>query len=306
MKDNSFETPAILIIAFNRPNTTEKLINAIRKSKPKKIFFAVDGPRKNNKDDEIKVAKVKKLLKKIDWKCKIKTHYGDKNLGCPIGGNTAIKWFFENVKEGIIFDDDCIPTEDFFRFCAEMLEKYRDDKRVMHISGYNIKRKNKQTKSYYFSNYPYIWGWASWSRAYGKYDFEMKSYPEFKKKNCLKEVYPSFIERKYIKYLLDLAYKNPESSGDMQWIYAMISNGGLSIVPNKNLINYIGFEKNASNTKKEDSFLYSPPQKLNFPLVHPSFMICDREKDIEYINYNLKNKIKKKFLKLLRLIKSLP
>ena len=160
-----FKTPPVLLIAFNRPETTKKVFEEIRKVKPKELFISIDGPR--NEQEKQKTEEVKKILSNVNWHCKIHQRFSKENQGIIKGAGGAIDWFFDNVKEGIVFDDDCVPDQSFFRFCAEMLEKYRDNERVMHISGDNFQSdKLKLNSSYYFSKYTYMWGWASWSRAW--------------------------------------------------------------------------------------------------------------------------------------------
>ena len=301
MKDK-FDIPPVLLIAFNRPHTAKKVLEAIGRVRPKELYVAVDGPREGNDDDVRKVKEVKDLVKTVvDWPCKVKTLFREKNGGCEKGAIGAVNWFFDNVEEGIVFDDDCVATPDFFRFATEMLEKYRNDERIMHVAGYNFHRGWKRSDySYYFSKYPYVWGWASWSRAWKKYDIDAKEYPEIRKGNYLKDIYPGFLERKYIQHLLDTAYYKNNDAGDTQWLFSVIMNNGLSIIPNTNLVSNIGFCEDSAHTKPEDSFLSLPVGKMDFPLKHPSFVVHDRVSDKRYVIWLYINKIKKYFLRIFR------
>ncbi|MEK6927954.1 MAG: hypothetical protein AABX11_05985 [Nanoarchaeota archaeon] len=291
MDIKSFNTP-ILLMGFNRPESIRKVLAEVRKARPKQIFLAVDGPR--TKEEEKKVKQVRDIAKEIDWPCKINTLFQKKNLGCRNGGITAIKWFFDNVEEGIILEDDAIPTPDFFRFCAEMLEKYRHDNRIMHVSGCNFQRGwQRERYSYYFSSYTYMWGFATWRRARKKYDPEAKLYPHLKSKGYIRDLFPNFFERKHMERILNTAYYNNNDAPDTEWLYSVFINSGLSIVPNKNLINYIGFTEDSAHTKSEDSFLYQPPSVIAFPLKHPPFIIKDIVADRRYVIWLLLNKIKK-------------
>lgn len=292
----TFNTP-ILLLAFNRPETTEKVFAGIRKIRPRKLFISIDGPRKNHPEDIEKRKQVISIIKKVDWPCELKTLIRNKNLGCGMGPATAIDWFFQNVEEGIILEDDCLPTPDFFIFCSELLEKYRNDERIMHIAGYSFQRgKSKSPYSYYFSNYPYEWGWATWKRSWKLFDVSMGEYPEFLKGRYLKLVFQNLIERVYIKRIMNFTFFKKPDVWDAQWVFAMISNGGLSIVPNKNLVSNIGFNKNATHTNKRDSYLSMPTEKIDFPLKHPPFMIRDKKSDRRYAYWLLYNFIKKKIL----------
>jgi len=285
----------VLLITFKRPETTTKVFEAIRKARPKKLFIFSDGPR--NEVEKKKVEEVRKIVSKVDWDCEVKTSFQKTNLGMVIGVLGSISWFFDNVEEGIIFDDDCVPTQEFFKFCSEMLEKYRDDERIMHICGSNFQRGWSRDKySYYFSKHTNAWGWASWRRARNKYDGKMRYYPELIKKKYLVDIFPNILERKYMeKNFNDAYYRNPGAI-DVKWTFAVIANNGLSIVPSKNLVRNIGFEETSTNTKPIDSFFSLSPKKLDFPLMHPPGVIHDRKSDWRFMSWILRHKIKKHFL----------
>lgn len=233
------KTP-ILFIIFNRPDTTKKVFETIRNAKPKRLFIAADGPRPDRPDDKSNCELTRKVTENIDWDCEAKRLYQDKNLGCGYGVSTAISWFFDNVEQGIILEDDCVPDPSFFRFCEELLEYYKDDPRIMHIGGNNfqdgIKRGNA---SYYFSEFPHIWGWASWRRAWKKYDFD-----------CLGEEYK-------------------KNNWDKQWLVSVRKQQGLAIVPNINLVSNIGFGKNATHTTELSRISDMETEEMSFPLVNP-------------------------------------
>lgn len=291
----------VLLIAFNRPNFTEKVFKEIRKARPKKLFVVVDGPR--NEEERRKVEEVRKIVSNIDWPCKVKKLIRQKNLGCRKAESSAIDWFFENVKQGIVLEDDCLPSQDFFKFCEEMLEKYRDDKRIMHISGNNFLGNWRRDKySYYFSKYPFSWGWASWRRAWKKYDVDMKLYPEIKKKKYLENIHLSFFENHSIKSLFEATYKGLDT-WDYQWFFANLINNGLSIVPNYNLVRNIGFGKNSTHTKKEHFYLSVSTKEIEFPLKHPPFMIWDEESDKKYFRRFFWKRVRNLFLRKTGLIK---
>jgi len=296
MKKAEFDEP-IMIIAFNRPESTERVFREVRKIKPKDFFLAVDGPR--NKEEEKKVQRVRDTINEIDWECNVHTLFSDKNKGCLGGVSSAESWFFDNVGRGIILEDDAVPSPDFFSFCAEMLEKYKNDERIMHITGFNYKGSCECEDSYYFSRYPYTYGFASWRRAWKKQDLKMSNYETFKKKRFFRSVFPSFLERTYTKKIFDEAYSNDKVGPDTQWLFALASNNGLTIVPKNNMIEYIGFGPESTHTSSEDAFLGAPVSRMEFPLKHPKIIVRDEEKDRQYINWLVKNKIKKRIKRLL-------
>ncbi|HWR26551.1 MAG TPA: nucleotide-diphospho-sugar transferase, partial [candidate division Zixibacteria bacterium] len=145
----SFPVP-ILLVAYNRYDTADKVFNVISKIRPDKFFFAVDGP-KDSDEDRVKVGKVRDMINRIDWNCQLETFFPDNNLGLKVNVSSAINWFFEKVEAGIILEDDCLPNISFFHFCEELLEKYRNDSRVMHIGGNFFQNKRVGSGDYYFS-----------------------------------------------------------------------------------------------------------------------------------------------------------
>lgn len=250
MNDN-LKTP-ILFIIFNRPNTTAQVFETIRKVKPQKIFIAADGPR-DNKPEDIKLCKeTREIMKKIDWDCEVKTLFREKNLGCKVAVSSAINWFFDNIEEGIILEDDCLPNQSFFNFCENMLEKYRDEEKIMHINGTNSQFGEKfGLYSYYFSHCPQVWGWATWKRAWNKYDIEMTNLDDFIK---TKKTYKLFNNKKVANFWNSLfkCTKNI-NTWDIQWSYSVMYNSGLVITPNINLVKNIGFGTNSTHTNEVDN-----------------------------------------------------
>lgn len=241
-----FETPVLLII-YKRKDTIETLVNQLRLLKPKNIFVAADGPK--NELDIIKCIETRKVIDSIDWDCNINTLFQEKNLGVALGPKTAIDWFFKENEMGIIFEDDILPSLDFFPFCEELLNKYKDNPRIMHISSMNFHfGKNVVNNSYYFSNVISPWGWASWRRAWEKFDFFIHDLHE----NIDKLEIPLFYKTELINYKKTLEnYKNNNElyAWDYQWLYCVLKNNAMGIVPSKNLALNIGFNTiDASNT----------------------------------------------------------
>lgn len=276
-----FQTP-ILVILFNRPACAVKVFDKLKKLKPAELYIAADGPRENVSADIEKCKATRKIFDNINWDCKVTKLFQEKNLGCKVGVSSAITWFFENVNEGIILEDDIVPDLSFFPFCENLLNFYRNDTRVMMISGFNHHNQWETGKySYFFSFYGGVWGWATWRRAWRLNDLAMNNWGEIKSQSVLKKVLCQ--DDKYIKCredLLNIAFKNKVNTWDYQWSLSRIANSGLSIIPVKNMINNIGFGVDATHTykrdNKEDQFLV---YKCNFPLIHNPFVIPDRKYD---------------------------
>ena len=261
----------ILFLVFNRPDKTKQVFKSIRSIKPKKIYVACDGPREDNRDDPGKIKKVKAITEEIDWDCEVQRLYREKNLGCGKAVSLAITWFFEHEELGIILEDDCLPNPTFFKYCEILLNKYKNESQIMHISGSNLNLVDPSFEdSILFSKVSFIWGWATWRRAWDCYNFEMDSWPELRQKTKL--LSKTFFDDKTIKFrtkLFDNVYNKQIDTWDYQWLYTLIENDGYAIVPKNNLINNIGFSKDATHTVKRNNQFEYGVVSMEFPLKFP-------------------------------------
>jgi hypothetical protein len=234
--------PPILFLVFNREALTKKVFDVIRKSEPSQLFIAADGPRKGNKYDTLACQKTRGIVSHIDWKCEVHTLFRDDNLGCKVAITSAIDWFFENVEQGIILEDDCLPSESFFWFCDEILEKYRLNDNIMQINGnFHLHNAKDFSNSYYFSKLNACWGWATWKRAWKNFDTNMSGYIDFKKSKGIEGYYEDKEVASWMKGYLDDASLPTCGIWSTQWAYAIMKNDGLCINPTVNLVNNIGF-----------------------------------------------------------------
>ena len=233
----------VLMIVFNRPETTEKVFAAVREYAPEKLYVAADGPRPGKPDAE-RCAAVRAIFDHVDWPCEVKTRFRKQNLGCRKGPPDAIGWFFEHEEEGVILEDDCLPSQDFFRFCAEMLERYRNNERVMAVAGSCYFDRQLNPEDYTFSKFTWTWGWASTRKAWRHFDLEMPDFPEFKKRGTIRELLPGrpFMQWRYLQVFQKCYEKSVYfyDVWDWMWTYAVMKNRGLCIVPNFNLVSNIG------------------------------------------------------------------
>jgi hypothetical protein len=271
---DSFDTP-ILFIVFNRPITAQRVFDQIKKVKPKYLFIAADGPRKSNSDDVENCLKVKRIIQQVDWECRVETLFREENLGCGLAVSSAITWFFKNVNEGVILEDDCFPDLSFFYYCKSLLNEYRNIEKVMHIGGNNFQKKTvNSSESYYFSNYNHIWGWATWRRAWDKYDYEMRDFQNSGNTGLLNNVFRSSGERKYWNKVFLLTSQMKMNTWDYQWTYAIWKNKGVSITPNCNLVVNIGFTENSTHNFLKDSYRDKLTiNSIKFPLISPNEVI---------------------------------
>ncbi len=267
---HQFFTP-ILFLIFNRPDTTRIVFDQIRKQKPRQLFIAADGPRLTHNDDVIRCKQARALIDTIDWPCEVQTLFRDENLGCGRAVSEAITWFFSHVEQGIILEDDCVPDATFFDFCTAMLERYRDDSRVMMITGLSyLLNKITSRKTYFFSRYYPVWGWATWRRAWQLYDFELAEWSSWRPVDIIEQF---FNERKIIDFwarYFDRIVNHEIDTWDIQWTYACIKHQAFCVVPFNNLISNIGyFGLHATGVKSFDQGLACRPIDVAH-LVHPS------------------------------------
>jgi hypothetical protein len=270
------KTPVLFLI-YKRLDTTKQVFEAIRKAKPPRLYIAGDGPRDDKSGETENVMAVREyVLNNIDWECEVKTLFRDKNLGCGRAVSQAITWFFGNEEQGIILEDDTLPSLSFFWFCEELLKRYKDDMRIWHIGGCNFQNGIKRGDGdYYFSALNHVWGWASWADRWKYYDFEMKSISD----DSFLEYYWKGRELKYWKDIFWKMKKLEIDTWDYQWTFCIWYLRGLSIIPQKNLVKNIGFGPEATHTKADPNFKMDL-EEIEFPLKHPDYVKRCEEADI--------------------------
>lgn len=265
------KTPIIFII-FNRSDKTKKVFEMIKKAQPEKLIVIADGPRSHMEREMEICEETRKIIKSVDWNCEVIKDYSDINLGCKRRVSSGITNAFKLVDRAIILEDDCLPNQSFFYFCEELLEKYSNNQKIMSITGDNFlfDKSSIIKESYYFSKFPYIWGWATWKRAWDKYDVTMRAWPEIKNKKI--------IPRNWKKRFEDV-YLGKIDTWDIQWTFCCLVNNGLSIVPHKNLISNIGFSSDSTHTKIKTTASKMKIEEINFSLIHPDKIIANEKAD---------------------------
>lgn len=273
---------AVLLLIFNRLDTTKQVLEAIRLARPARLYIACDGPRHNRSGEYEKVQAVRDyVIQGIDWTCKVKTLFKDRNLGCKNAVESAITWFFEHETMGIILEDDCLPSPSFFPYCEELLNRYLDDERIMAISGDNFQFNHQRTQdSYYFSRYPHCWGWATWRRAWQQYDKNMVLWPKIRDQNLLDDILDDRWASRYWRKKFEETYTGKINTWDFCWTLACWLQSGLTILPSVNLVSNIGFLAGGTHlNNKKDIFANLPRQAIGLPLQHPSYIVRHRAAD---------------------------
>ena len=273
------ETP-VLFLVFNRPEITAQTFARIRSARPRQLFIAADGPRRNVSADRANCKQVRDIVQAIDWQCDVHYLLREDNFGCGRAVSSGIDWFFDHVDRGIILEDDCYPGADFFRYMEEVLERYSGNDRVMMVSGCSLHAGMRRTRySYFFSRYCHMWGWGTWKSAWNKYDFDMKSYQHFKADAGLENILDDPHQAAFWYKTFDRMIRREIDTWDYQWVYALLSSDGLSVYPEVNLISNIGFGTHATHTKNEKHPFSMVPTVPIGELSHPEFVFPNREAD---------------------------
>ncbi len=232
------ETPPVLILAFNRPEPARRIVLAVRAARPARLFIACDGPRAHKPGEAALVAEVRALAKLVDWPCEVETRFLDQNLGCGKAVSSAIDWFLGRVGEGIILEDDCLPTPAFFRFSAVMLERYRHDERVALISGSNMAGLARIDGEYAFSSIVSCWGWATWKRTWDSYRLCI---PEITaQEEWVNAVHPRMVAK--LSKEIQRTSRGDFHTWDFQLLVQCLRSRQLTVVPKWNLVLNIGFD----------------------------------------------------------------
>jgi hypothetical protein len=307
-KLKNLNTP-IVFICFNRPMITKKTFSQIKTIKPKELFLIMDGPRPKNRNDLINCNKVKHIISKINWRCKVHKNFSKVNLGLKKRIVSGLDWVFKKVDRAIILEDDCYPCDSFFFFCEVMLNFYKKNKNIGIITGNNFLNKPTDNKSYYFSKYSHIWGWATWRRTWKVFNDNDQKIANFIKSSKYKKICKIFDEQ---KYWLDM--HNQIKSGLLKsWAYYFLlnmwKNNYLTVTPNLNLVKNLAINSEFC-TNPNDSALQIDLTRtvLKFPLVHPKIIKVNKEADnqVFYSIYkkNIQARMKNKIKEITNYIKS--
>lgn len=281
---SGFQT-AIAFFVFNRPQTTQQVFAVLRSLRPQKLLIVSDGPRPNHPDDQENCAHVQTIFETLDWDCELAFNLATENLGCSQRFATGLDWVFSQVEEAIILEDDCLPGLSFFRFCEELLEEYRDNPQVTQICGTNRLYEWKSAQqSYHFAYYGSAWGWATWKRAWNRYDHNRQGWHEEAVQAQIRQLIDDEEQFAYFAKTCEI------DMWDYKWSFAQLSQAGLTIIPAINLVKNIGFSRQATHTKglslTHINSTFQPGQ-MTFPLMAPTSIAVDREYNQNHFQFSL-------------------
>lgn len=273
---------AVVFVIYCRPSTTKKVFEKIRAAKPPRLYLIADGPKSSEQNSLCQQTRAIVELG-IDWNCQLHRVYSKENLGCARRIQSGLDFVFEYEEQAIILEDDTLPDFTFFRFCEELLNRYKDSESVFHICGMNMfPELLRKEDSYCFSSINNIWGWATWARAWNNYDLQMKEWENEDKEKFLENWCVTKSFRKGMKKMFEIHCNNYDPwTWDYQWIYTCWKNNGVAVLPSRNLVSNIGIGPSATHTISKSPVSLYPNflQSMNFPLTHPK--TTDRNLSIE-------------------------
>lgn len=272
----------VLLVIYKRPDLTARALEVIASAMPSRLLVAADGPRSASEAEAC--VRTRAVVDGFRGSCEVVTNYADVNLGCGVRVHTAISWALAAHEEIVVLEDDCLPNSSFFRFCDEMLETYRDDERIMHVSGDNfVGPELSGPYSYYFSRYTHASGWATWRRAWRHFDWSVARWPELKRAGLLKTLFDDPYERGYWTEVYDRLAEGDREIWDYQWNLAMWSQAGLAALPAVNLVKNDGWGPDATHTK--DPMRWPETSDLG-PIRHPPYVVRNHRADAHTFDCN--------------------
>jgi len=282
----TFNTP-ILLITFNRPEHTRRVLTEILKQEPQELYVCQDGARDGNDNDRIKCQEVRDVINELTAPYAIghkdftlHTLYQKQNLGCGPGPQAGITWFFENVEQGIVMEDDCLPHPDFFGYCEELLERYKDDERVQFINSTLYHDRWKCEGSYGFSHYMVTGAWAGWRRTWNGFDLDLQDMDAKAFRKHVLHLTRNRAEANW--WFVKLSDTQRDTEKKSYWDYQMqillFKNNALTIHPKVNLVSNIGFDAEGTHTLKNDGRGDKPVYSI-MPLTHPQSQQIDLDLD---------------------------
>lgn len=270
---------AVVLIIYKRGEYLDQIFDSIKKYKPSNLYIIADGP-KNIEEKLLCDNAREKANKLVSWPCKTTKIYSNKHLGLRSRVVSGLNQVFELESSAIILEDDLLIDPSFFRFATQLLDKYKNNKSILSISGTNFLYKQYiPDNSYYFSQYPHSWGWATWRRAWQLFDNNMDSWEDLKNSQKMKGLIPDKIERLFWTMIFDRLKSDYYDSWAYRWTYTHIINGKLSITPSVNLVSNLGHDIYATHTKRNDNLMGIEKQRMKFPMKHPRKITPNLEAD---------------------------
>lgn len=270
----------VAIIFFNRPHTLARIFDVLRQVRPDRLYLIADGPRPDRPDDADKCTAARAVAASVDWPCRIERNYAEANLGCRRRTVSGLDWLFAQADDAIVLEDDCLPAPTFFRYCGELLDRYRGDTRIATIGGHVMQGPSTVAgPSYRFSRYPSLWGWAGWRRSWAMFDDALSEWPALAASGWLERRFPTPGAAPYWRMIFN-QMRAGFDTWDFRMNFACFRHDALSIHPAVNLVANIGFGPEATNDRRADHpAARRRARDIGFPLVHPAAVSPDAAAD---------------------------
>lgn len=272
------ESAPVLLLAYNRPEKLSQLIQRIRVLRPSVLLVSVDGPKISKPGDKDLVLATQKIIQSIDWDVKIETRFRAENIGLRLAVQDSVNWAISQYGKVIVIEDDAVPGPQLLDFLNFNLQKFADDQKVMHVSGYNLVPPQNllSERGSRFSRYPESFAWATWERAWKHYDENLTWGLESSVKEIAKITGSTTSALRWKLNFHDAA-AGRIGSWAYRWISSMWSQNGTTVAPNRNLLSYSGFDE-GTHTVRSPRWKDLPIENLSFS-ENDNLTITDLEAD---------------------------
>lgn len=285
MKHKSKIDIAVLLVFFCREKQVKQVFEAIKMARPSKLFLYQDGPRKDHPDDIEKILRCREIVEDIDWECEVHRLYQNENMGCDPSGHISHNWMLSKAGMGIILEDDTIPSQSFFPYCKELLERYKNDNRIHRICGMNnVEYSDEVKESYFFTRQGAIWGWATWARTM---EIQDTSYSFLEDEYYLKNMQKNYYSKNKFKSMIALIKKRKKMKVDFFETIERTAQDlqyQVNIVPKYNMISNCGIDIENTHSvsdlrllpRRTRKLFYMKRYEIDMPLNHPRFVIPNK------------------------------
>lgn len=274
----------VLLLVYRRPEVTQRVLESLRSLGVGRLYVVGDGPRvSGGKKEAEAVAAVRELVDRGDWgEQSRQCLWRQGNLGCAEGVSSGISWFFEQEERGIILEDDCLVGRDWFGMADFLLDHFRTEKRVGHISAQNPHPEGFSGEaSYLFSRYPHCWGWGTWRNRWARYDHAMSDWPELRESDWLRNLLGgNRVHAAHWRSVFDRVSRGEIDSWAYRWTYTLWRENWLSVLPGSNQVEHLDFSSGSTHFSKSRPKIILPPVgRLERPFRHPESLQADMQID---------------------------
>lgn len=241
----------IVLLNYNRPEFSKRLLSSLGKIKPRHIYVSIDGHRDGVVGDKSKVDQVEEVFSSIDWDCEVKLRRNEKNLGLRPAVKGALDWFFSEQKFGIVLEDDIAFDRNFFQYC-ENFSRLEEGSKIGALSGNNLMAhmfsKEFFQPKYLLAQIFHCWGWATWRERWRNYDDNIENDDNF-----FQNILPRYLN--YDEKSIDFWYSvrvdllnNAMNTWALRFLLSNWRHDLYFLTPPENLTTNYGFDEDGTHT----------------------------------------------------------